>query len=63
VPVNDGNYAYALTKYASDADIEQAIAIMEKSPQGNKSRITACRRELRKRKKFEQTKTEQNDMA
>lgn len=52
VPVNDGNYIYALTKYASDDDIAEAIKIMKSRNGTDKSRVTACERELRKRLKI-----------
>jgi len=54
VPVNDGNYIYALTKYASVANITEAIKIMKSRNGTDKSRITACERELRKRLKIKE---------
>ncbi|MDL2238105.1 hypothetical protein LJC56_09825 [Christensenellaceae bacterium OttesenSCG-928-K19] len=49
VPATDVNYPSYLRR-ATDAQLYEAIAHMEAFPQGQKGRITACRRELAKRK-------------
>lgn len=51
IPTNDCNFISALKKYATTEEIYEAAEIMRKSPQGNKSRICACERELRRREK------------
>jgi hypothetical protein len=51
IPVSDGNFQYALTKYATIAEIEEAIHIMENRNGTDKSRIAACKREMRRREK------------
>ena len=51
-PVNDSNYISAL-KRASVDELQRAIGYMQGKP-NNKSRITACERELRRRKGDEQ---------
>lgn len=48
LPVNDGNFKSAL-KRAGVSDIEYAILEME-GKEGNKGRITALKRELKRRK-------------
>lgn len=48
VPPSDANYASYLRR-ATDAQLCEAIAYMESSPQGHKGRIAVCRRELAKR--------------
>ena len=56
IPVNDGNFIFALTIYASNDDIAEAIKIMKSRNGTDKSRITACERELRKRLKIKKEK-------
>ncbi len=48
VPPTDGNYTSYLHK-ATDEQLRQAIAQMESVPAGNTGRITACKRELKRR--------------
>ncbi len=48
VPSTDGNFICHLG-YASAEQLKEAISIMESNGGKNKSRIAACRRELRKR--------------
>ena len=50
LPCNDGNFISALSR-ATDDEISQAIDVMENSGGHHKGRITACKRELRKRMK------------
>lgn len=50
VPSSDGNYISALQK-ATDAELQEAITVMESREGKDKSRITACRRELNRRAK------------
>ena len=50
LPATDGNFLSALSR-ATDAEISQAIDAMENSSGQHKGRITACKRELRKRMK------------
>lgn len=50
LPATDGNFKSALER-ATNADIEKAIQTMKENAGQNKSRITACERELRKRSK------------
>lgn len=53
VPADDGNFKCALG-YATDEELNQALQILKKElSQGakNKSRISACERELKKRNK------------
>lgn len=47
LPATDGNFTSSLNQ-ANVAEIKEAIEIM-KNRAGNKTRITACYRELRKR--------------
>ena len=51
VPTNDSNYTYALKKYATPEEIQQALDIMRNRDGKDKSRIAACERELRRRQK------------
>ena len=46
LPATDGNFISVLNR-ATDAEIEQAIDVMENSSGQHKGRITACQRELR----------------
>lgn len=48
VPPTDSNYPSALER-ATDAELQEAIQIMESRDGKDKSRITACRRELKRR--------------
>ena len=50
LPCNDGNFISVLNR-ATDEEIAQAIDVMENSSGQHKGRITACKRELRKRMK------------
>ena len=50
LPATDGNFISVLNR-ATDEEIAQAIDVMENSSGQHKSRITACKRELRKRMK------------
>ena len=50
LPVDDLNFIFVL-KTATDEEISQAIDVMENSIGQHKGRITACKRELRKRMK------------
>ena len=50
LPATDLNFIFVLKK-ATDDEISQAIDVMENSSGQHKSRITACKRELRKRMK------------
>ena len=50
LPASDGNFLSALSR-ATDSEISQAIFDMESSGGQHKGRITACKRELRKRMK------------
>lgn len=50
LPATDGNFISVLNR-ATDDEISQAIDVMENSSGQHKSRITACKRELRKRMK------------
>lgn len=50
LPASDGNFLSALSR-ATDAEISHAICYMESSGGQHKGRITACKRELRKRMK------------
>ena len=50
LPATDLNFTSCL-KRATKEQIEKAIEIMEQKETGNKSRITACKRELKKRSK------------
>ena len=50
LPASDGNFISVLNR-ATDEEISQAIEVMENSSGQHKSRIDACQRELRKRKK------------
>lgn len=54
VPVTDGNFKSALER-ASNEHIKEAIETMKSSNGQHKSRILACERELRRRKKNEQS--------
>jgi hypothetical protein len=49
LPSTDGNYISALNR-ASNAEITQAVDIMLASDGKHKSRIVACKREMRKRR-------------
>lgn len=55
VPPTDGNYISALQR-ATDDELQEAIHVMESRNGNDKSRIAACRRELKRR-----TKKERND--
>ena len=50
LPATDGNFISVLNR-ATDDEISHAIEVMENSIGQHKGRITACKRELRKRKK------------
>lgn len=50
LPCSDGNFISVLNR-ATDEEISRAIDVMENSSGQHKSRITACKRELRKRMK------------
>lgn len=50
VPPTDGNYSSALQK-ATDAELQEAIQVMESRDGKDKSRIAACRREQKRRTK------------
>ena len=50
LPAADGNFISVMNR-ATDEEISQAIDVMENSIGKHKGRITACQRELRKRKK------------
>ena len=50
LPATDGNFTSVLNR-ATDEEISQAIDVMENSSGQHKGRITACKRELRKRMK------------
>lgn len=50
VPPSDGNYISALQR-ATEAELQEAISVMEARNGKDKSRITACRRELNRRAK------------
>ena len=50
LPATDLNCIARLSR-ATDEEISQAIDVMENSSGKHKSRITACKRELRKRMK------------
>ena len=50
LPATDGNFIAALNR-ATDEEISQAIDVMENSGGQHKGRLTACKRELRKRMK------------
>ena len=50
LPATDLNFISALNR-ATDEEIAQAIDVMENSSGQHKCRITACKRELRKRVK------------
>lgn len=50
LPVDDLNFIFVLNR-ATDDEIEKAIDVMENSGGQHKGRITACKRELRKRMK------------
>ena len=48
LPASDRNFISVLNR-ATDEEISQAIEVMENSSGQHKGRITACKRELRKR--------------
>ena len=50
LPATDLNFISVLNR-ATDEEISQAIDVMENSSGQHKGRITACKRELRKRMK------------
>lgn len=50
LPASDLNFTSVLNR-ATDDEISQAIDVMENSSCQHKGRITACKRELRKRMK------------
>ena len=50
LPATDGNFISALSR-ATDTEITIALDVMENSSGQHKGRITACKRELRKRMK------------
>ena len=50
LPIDDLNFIFVL-KRATDDEISHAIDVMENSSGQHKGRITACKRELRKRMK------------
>ena len=50
LPASDGNFKSALSR-ATDEEINKAIDVMVTTGGQHKGRITACKRELRKRKK------------
>ena len=49
-PVSDCNYKAALER-ATNEELERAVQHLTDAPGGNKGRITACQRELRKRER------------
>ena len=51
---SDGNFISVLNR-ATDEEISQEIEVMENSSGQHKCRITACKRELRKRMKVRNT--------
>ncbi len=50
LPANDCNFKSSLER-ATNEDIEKAVQKMKENGGQNKGRITACERELRKRRK------------
>lgn len=50
VPPTDSNYISALQR-ATEAELQEAIDVMESRNGKDKGRITACRRELKRRAK------------
>jgi len=52
IPVNDDNYKSGLER-ATDEELKQAIDYFKENPKGNKGRLLACKRELRKRNRGE----------
>lgn len=52
LPANDGNFKSALER-AKNEDIEKAIQKMKDNGGQNKGRISACEREIHKRKRLE----------
>lgn len=50
LPATDGNFKSVLDR-ATDDELRQAIDYMERNGGQHKSRITACRRELKRRDK------------
>lgn len=50
LPATDGNFISVLNR-AADEEILQAVGVMENLSGQHKGRITACKRELRKRMK------------
>jgi hypothetical protein len=51
IPANNVNFTAALREYATNGEIRRAIEIMEVNPQGNKTRLAACERELKRRER------------
>lgn len=54
LPATDGNFMSCLCR-AKNEEISKAIDVMKASNGMHKSRISACERELRKRKKKNET--------
>lgn len=48
IPSGDCNFASALNR-ATKKDLEDAIKYLTANPKNNQSRLTACKRELKKR--------------
>ena len=59
LPATDGNFISVLNR-ATDEEISQAINVMENSSGQHKGRITACKRELRKRMKARKSDEQSN---
>ena len=51
VPASDGNFIWALQKYATRDDLLKAQYYFEDNPSGNKTRLHAVKSEIRKRQK------------
>jgi len=51
VPATDCNFTWALKKYASRDDLLKAQYFLEDHPAGNKARLAAVNREIKKRQK------------
>lgn len=48
IPATDLNFVSAL-KSATDEQVNEAISVMEQKKTGNKGRINACKKELKRR--------------
>ena len=51
VPASDGNFTWALKRYADSDDLTNACDYLSKHPDGNKSRLAKVKSEIRIRKK------------